>query len=537
MANMKGGKGMRTTGIAGCFCARHEFVQVLGLAALKKGERYNTMDWILCGALSFLRCAEVTVSYDIACQWSKRLHERLSKIAPDCIMHQGALRFMKHHLDRTITYVVPKFHLYAHKAFCQLRYALGLLLGTGLTDGEGCERVWSGANPAASSLREMGAGGMSDTMDDMCNAWNWKKTCGIAVLLCARMCRALEDGTTQTKIFTQFTEALEADDPTRIAQARVAIRTWEQDLEKKEGTPCPYYVEQTALSSASIKMQSETVQGMFPKTAGSSDADEDAALSRFIVRGFNLEADRERFSVKHKAIGGTSAQAMARSLAVTSMLHDVLSFRSSQETLCPSVYAALTLDERDPDRHAATTVKLYLPSNPPDKDRSLVSDRERAIEAQLRWDYMVDELHRLRQQLRLRGCLNKFKIANITGQYNNTRARETQDIVNANVKKAAVAYRRHRAAYLLLVGKGKWEETMRVLNDKDCRGLGDRLLEQMEEMTEENVKKFLEGRRGAASSGETRYELPWIWYNHTEDSGLQITDGAQTYLPSLRQKN
>lgn len=41
------------------------------------------------------------------------------------------------------------------------------LRGTGLTDGETPERVWAGANPAASSLREMGPGGMNDVMDDM----------------------------------------------------------------------------------------------------------------------------------------------------------------------------------------------------------------------------------------------------------------------------------------------------------------------------------------------------------------------------------
>ena len=75
------------------------------------------------------------------------------------------------------------------------------------------------------------------------------------------------------------------------------------------------------------------------------------------------------------------------------------------------------------------------------------------------------------------------------------------------------------------MGKGEWQETMRKLEDSDCRGLGDRLLEQMENMTEENVKKFLAGRRGADTSGETKYELPWIWYNRSEESGLEVTDG------------
>ena len=71
---------------------------------------------------------------------------------------------------------------------------------------------------------------------------------------------------------------------------------------------------------------------------------------------------------------------------------------------------------------------------------------------------MSDELDNLRHQLRLRGCLNRFKLANITGQNNNTRAREAQDDVDGYVKRAARAYRRHREAYLVLVGKGEWEK-------------------------------------------------------------------------------
>ena len=114
------------------------------------------------------------------------------------------------------------------------------------------------------------------------------------------------------------------------------------------------------------------------------------------------------------------------------------------------------------------------------------------------------------------------------------RAREAQDVVDASVKRAAKAYRRHRTAYKSLVPDGGWEKTMRVLNDSDCRGLGDRLLEQMEEMSEYNAQKFLEGRRGASSSGETSYTLPWIWYSWSEEAGIQITDGMYHGLYTKR---
>ncbi|VDC02631.1 unnamed protein product [Peniophora sp. CBMAI 1063] len=483
------------------------------------------MDWVFCGALSFLRCAEVTVCYDIACQWSKNLHKRIKKMKPDCLVFPGATEFLKHHIGNTITYVVPKFHLYAHKLFCQLRYALGLLFGTGATDGEGCERVWSGANPAASSLREMGAGGMSDTMDDMCSSWNWRKTCGIADLLCERMERALDNGAKQTAIFTELTEAIEAEDPSKVVDARAAIRTWEEDTVKKEGTRCPYSTEKSDLSILEIQRQARQAQGLSSQHP-LMDAEDATSLADLIVRGLKIEEDRASFYLKHKTSGGTTKQVGARTNALNAILRTIRTFRKEQELYMPDVYAALTLDERDPDRGAALTVNLYLPSTPPEKDESLTSPAARMMEAEVRWASMADELDNLRDQLRLKGCLNRFKIANITGQRGNTRAREAQDAVYENVQRAANAYRRHHDAYFKLVGPGKggWEETMRELDDSHCRGLGDRLLEQVENMSEDKIKEFLAGKRGAESSGETQYELPWIWFNRTQESVFQITD-------------
>lgn len=139
------------------------------------------MDYVLCGALSFIRAAEVTIGYDVVCQYCKKLSDRLAKISAARVVWTGAQRFFQLAQTGAISYVVPKFHLYAHKLWCQLRFSLLWLRGTGLTDAETAERVWAGANPAAPSLREMGPGGMNDTMDDICGAWNWQKYCGIGM--------------------------------------------------------------------------------------------------------------------------------------------------------------------------------------------------------------------------------------------------------------------------------------------------------------------------------------------------------------------
>lgn len=193
----------------------------------------------------------------------------------------------------------------------------------------------------------------------------------------------------------------------------------------------------------------------------------------------------------------------------------------------PATYSALTTDERDPDRKVAMTIQLFMPSAPPDGDESLVSAAARAMEAKLRWTAMVDELDNLLHQLRLKGCLHKHRVANVTGQRASTRALSAQAAVNDNIKKAANAYRRHREAYVALVGHGDWENSMRELLDSDCRCLGDRLIEQIEGMSKRNVQAFLEGRgKKFTASGETGYHLPWIWYTWDERSHAEVGDGT-----------
>ena len=59
------------------------------------------------------------------------------------------------------------------------------------------------------------------------------------------MQRALDNGVKQTAIFTQLTEAIEAEDPSRVVEARAAMRTWDEDPLKKAGTHCPYSIEKS----------------------------------------------------------------------------------------------------------------------------------------------------------------------------------------------------------------------------------------------------------------------------------------------------
>ena len=89
--------------------------------------RYLNVDFIF---WKQLRCGKILVlyvSYDIACQWHKNLRERMNIYPNKEELWNGT---------RYVTYLVPKFHLPAHIADCNLLFFFNLTRGVGRTDGE-----------------------------------------------------------------------------------------------------------------------------------------------------------------------------------------------------------------------------------------------------------------------------------------------------------------------------------------------------------------------------------------------------------------
>ncbi|KAJ7824741.1 hypothetical protein B0H14DRAFT_3088701 [Mycena olivaceomarginata] len=166
-ANTKFSRGYGSTGVGLGVCARHEFVQRNGATDLQKGERYSNMDYIL-GSLLRHYHAQLRkfFSYDICCQWSKHLIERMKQMPPGIRINLilSLLRF-----------VIPKLHIYGHKLLCQLNYSLNYTPGAARTDGKGIERPWANIGPVATSTREMGPGSRHDTLNDHWSHWNWLK--------------------------------------------------------------------------------------------------------------------------------------------------------------------------------------------------------------------------------------------------------------------------------------------------------------------------------------------------------------------------
>ncbi|VDC00223.1 unnamed protein product [Peniophora sp. CBMAI 1063] len=541
MADTRGGKGQRSTGVAGVVCARHEMVQPLGIAPLRKGERYESVDWALCGALSHIHAPEVTISYDIVCQYSVNLGTRLARILPTSVIWPGAQVFAKLASAGNISFVVPKFHLYAHKVWCQLRYAFLYLRGVAMTDGEAPERLWSSVNSAAPSLKEMSPGGNNDVMDDIFGAYNWMKTCTIGLLLRSKMDRALHDGRAQTATQTDFTAALRTDHPVELAQTELDIGTWDVcDKSRTPDTECPYYVKkQRGLSIPQIALQTEAAKRVIDYHSVQSGADD--PLSACIELGMEIEDERFAHALQSDFVANLdrpyrariasqydgeseTSRTSIRARMLNGLTDMILRFRVAQKRAMPSTYAALTDEDLDIEASTAMIVRLCLPSDPADGKVSSVSSAARAAEAKLRWKALEDTLESLTSQLLLKGCLQKHRIAHYTGQRAATRAQTTQAAVNSNIRATADDYKRHWSAYLALEGKGSWQMEMRELRDSDCRCLGDRMIEQMEKMSAAKIEDFLSGRAKPHNSGDTAHNVPWIWYNCKEKSVLEITD-------------
>ncbi|KAL2914100.1 hypothetical protein HK105_206358 [Polyrhizophydium stewartii] len=111
-------------GIIGAVCARHG--HAYGFVNLKHGERFVCLRYLLDEQV-FKRQSnnKIFIYYDVGC-----------KLKP----HYENLNLLD---GRDITFVVPKFHALAHGTECRRIFSPEYHEGTGLTDGEACERFWA----------------------------------------------------------------------------------------------------------------------------------------------------------------------------------------------------------------------------------------------------------------------------------------------------------------------------------------------------------------------------------------------------------
>jgi hypothetical protein len=90
--------------------------------------RYANMDFIMLSILVNVFIFWLTLSYDIACQWSRNFRKKVGQFP-------AWMQLLATVLD-SIRYVIPKFHIYGHGRPCQTKFLLNFLLYSGCTNGE-----------------------------------------------------------------------------------------------------------------------------------------------------------------------------------------------------------------------------------------------------------------------------------------------------------------------------------------------------------------------------------------------------------------
>lgn len=137
------------------------------------------MDYVLASMLRFHDPSlHKVVSYDIACQWSKSLLDRLA-VLPKIVRPSDV---------GTLETLIPKLHVHSHNPPCPTVNSLNFREGVGRTDGEGIERVHSMSGPICASTKQMGPGYRHDAMDANWLFWNWQKVVGMGkIVLCTRL--------------------------------------------------------------------------------------------------------------------------------------------------------------------------------------------------------------------------------------------------------------------------------------------------------------------------------------------------------------
>ena len=128
------------------------------------------MDFILFHSLIGSKNELLVFSYDIACQWSQKLSQRLAQLPNSMQLSKKQFRLLR--------FAIPKFHISAHGLDCQSDFSFNYQPYMARTDGEDPECWWAHINPMSMSTKEMGPGVWLDTLDDHAGAWNWQKIMG-----------------------------------------------------------------------------------------------------------------------------------------------------------------------------------------------------------------------------------------------------------------------------------------------------------------------------------------------------------------------
>ncbi|KAJ7070279.1 hypothetical protein B0H15DRAFT_793705 [Mycena belliarum] len=513
LANRKRVKGLRTTGVGGVTCARHNMWRPNGIGDLQLGERFCNMDFILLSAVLQCIIFYLILSYDIACQFGKNFWTRMLSLPPEFHLT------LPH--DR-VWFKVPNFHLPPHKPACHSPYSFHFMWGAGRTHGETVEQNWEFTNGAAASTKMMGIGGRHVTLEDLFGFHNWRRLVSWRGIFKRRMTENVEEGQIHRDAFEAFNTALQEQVPELVERWRAWVADWES-RQHTTSTESPFVVEEKGMTMKDIRLKLAREELL--RNGEGVEVEREDTPSTFVIMGLEIEESQRYLAIDVKAIANpTPTQEIDFVKRRGAILKRIRAFRRLQRTYMPNVRRFLTISQRalwdtEADRDAEA-IRLFMPSDIADKVKRLKACPQQLadVEAELREGEGHEALETIRQGLRLRTMTNRFRVRNMTGQRALTRGQGVLRQNNVRIHKAKLRYRYARNALLRLRGNGEWERKLQVLEDSDIRALNERALTEEEKSQRETVHDLRDveeggvGAYGVVALGESRRTLSWIWY-------------------------
>ncbi|KAJ7083274.1 hypothetical protein C8R43DRAFT_1142719 [Mycena crocata] len=452
----------------------------------QKGERYANMDYIIMSALRDFNLTDLTLSYDIACQWKQTLPARMLKLPAEIRLPLGNIK---------LQCVLPVWHAASHNEDCQNTNSLSFKPGVGKTDGEGVGRVWSVLNPASFSTKDTSTGKRADVMEAKIDYHNHQKNPGQGYALQRKLVVAVAERDRQVKTFALVS---------RTVKQRVK-RQWEKEIDAwlaDPSKPNPYMVR------LEVRKEEDGV------ASGGKAPLHGRSVMVFLVAGIQSEDAQQQINAE---LRGRVLVAADRKNRVAEWCHALLvkiaKFRTLQKIYMPG--AEQTIIDLEAASPKPERVKIFMPSEMPAEDKNdelcgCVSGLL-DMETKLHVAQCNNSLASLRSRLHAKHHFIGFRDKNITGQVYAMKARTLIDGLGERVQVYARRYRKGRQALVALRGAEVYPD-LRKLEDDDIRLDGDA------GETDAAARKklgMIQAGRGArtprSAPEESTRIMSWIW--------------------------
>ncbi|CAG7853416.1 SubName: Full=Uncharacterized protein {ECO:0000313/EMBL:CCA76143.1} [Serendipita indica DSM 11827] len=357
---------------------------------------------------------DVALTYDIACQYSRNFQRRFDSLA-------AFLRLPPH---LRIIFLVPKFHLPAHKEACRYQYSLNFCKNVGRTDGEAIERFWSAHNYLSGSTMRTSPCSRQDALNFHFNYWNWRKTRKMGKTLLKRLQNAREMLVQHTILLADLRDSVGVEKSTVWSQL-------EDNYMIRQGEHTIY---QTLADRAPTRLQVLQRLTQFNNDLQPLGAEDDnrPAMVLWINDGLEIEEQQARLIVLiQSTIGGTERQLVELNRKRANLSERINAWKARAPDNGQD-------DGDDEPTHNPELQRLMLPSQLPYHDQN---EELRRIEKELREAQAFDYLRALRTSLAEKIALVRDKETNQRGNQANARARSVIDRVQMRIDFEASRYR------------------------------------------------------------------------------------------------